>query len=71
MAALTSTSHRAYALFVTLNNLNVCIRAEGNRIRWKAPHGAMTVDLVRQIKAHEAELVRIVNEFTIAVEEAH
>ena len=33
------------------------LRAERGQVRWKAKNGAMTVELLRRIKAREAELV--------------
>lgn len=32
------------------------LRLEGGQIRWRAPSGAMTVDLLRQIKARTDQL---------------
>lgn len=32
------------------------LRAENGQVRWKATDGEMTVDLLREIKAHQAEI---------------
>jgi hypothetical protein len=45
------------ALCTDLFARGVQLRLEDGRIRWTAKTGRMTIDLVRRIKAHEAELV--------------
>lgn len=50
----------AGTLLMVLLERDVQLRAEGGRIRWRAPHGAMSISLVRAIKHFESDLLSIV-----------
>ena len=66
ISTMCRSSPETYSLIVRLNDRGVQLRVEGGRIRWKASDGAMTISLIREIKAHEAELVAILGELEVA-----
>ena len=46
-------------LLRVLTGLGIELRVESNQVRWRAKSGVMSVTIVRQIKAHEAELIAL------------
>lgn len=54
-----------YSLLVKLNASGVRLRVEDGRIRWRASAAGMTVALIREVKAREAELLAILEELAV------
>ncbi len=51
------TAGTAADLLAGLHARGVVLWVEGGRLRWHAPQGAMTVELLKRIKALEPDLV--------------
>ncbi|MGH8161756.1 MAG: thioesterase domain-containing protein [Gammaproteobacteria bacterium] len=53
---------RAAGLLAELRELDVQVELEGDRLRLKAPKGALTDDHRRQLREHKAEIIEFLNE---------
>jgi site-specific DNA-methyltransferase (adenine-specific) len=52
----------ARALLNTLTTLNVVVRVESDKLKWKAPKGLMSNSLKAQMKNHKAELLALLRD---------
>ena len=51
----------AESLLCELRVAGVVLSAEGGRLRWTAPTGVMTADLLREAQAHKLELLAVLS----------
>ncbi len=52
----------ARALLDTLKTLNVEVRVESDKLKWKAPQGVMSDNLIAQMKNHKAEILALLSD---------